>query len=85
MQDDLAARVLANHGAGIFDSVSGNGQQGEFMRQGADLRNKRVVVLGGSSGIALTLTNPLPGIGHFPEYGQNRLCFSALFQSLAHG
>src|ERR1700688_4425395 len=30
-------------------------EQGEYMRQGTDLRNKRVVVLGGSSGIGFAV------------------------------
>jgi NAD(P)-dependent dehydrogenase (short-subunit alcohol dehydrogenase family) len=40
----------------IFDSVSEkHGEQGKFMKQGTDLRNKRVVVLGGSSGIGFAV------------------------------
>jgi hypothetical protein len=42
--------------ARIFDSVSKkSGEQGEFMKQATDLRNKRVIVLGGSSGIGFAV------------------------------
>jgi NADPH:quinone reductase-like Zn-dependent oxidoreductase len=42
--------------ARIFDSASETrGVQREFMKQGTDLRKKRVVILGGSSGIGFAV------------------------------